>query len=74
MKKKKSSLKLLKVKVANLNEISNLLGGTNNGDPDPTTKGKPKSKDDAACASRVIILSLCTDGNNTTGSPQTDPQ
>ncbi|WP_046759334.1 hypothetical protein [Kordia jejudonensis] len=74
MKKKKSSLKLLRIKIANLNAISNLIGGTGNaGDPDPVTKGNTKSKDDAKCASRVLILSICTDGN-TGGDPNTDPQ
>lgn len=76
MKKKKSSLKFLKFKVASLNDQNNLLGGTDGangtGDPDTTTKGTPKSKDDAACASRVIVLTACTDVSNT-NNPQTDP-
>ncbi|MEM6719880.1 MAG: hypothetical protein AAF611_11215 [Bacteroidota bacterium] len=66
----KKKLKLFKSKVASLNEISNLLGGTDGGgDPDPTTKGNPKSKDDVKCASRRKVLTICVDTN----VPQTDP-
>lgn len=75
MKKKKSSLKFLKFKVASLNDRNSLLGGTdgaNTGNPDTTTKGAPKSKDDAACASRVVVLTACTDVSDT-NNPQTDP-
>ncbi|WP_046742921.1 hypothetical protein [Kordia zhangzhouensis] len=72
MKKKKSSLKL---KIESLNERNYLLGGTdgaNTGNPDTTTKGAPKSKDDAACASKVVVLTVCTEVSNT-NNPQTDP-
>lgn len=65
----KKKLKFLKSSVANLNEINNLLGGTNGGDPDTTTKGKPKSQDDVKCASREKVFTVCVD----TRVPQTDP-
>jgi hypothetical protein len=67
MKKNKSLLKISKVRIANLNEISNLLGGTDGG-PDTTTKGKDQSVDGVECVSRVKVHTICVDNN-----PQTDP-
>lgn len=70
----RKKLKFLKVRVANLNEISNLIGGTDGtdgggGDPDTTTKGNPKSKNDVKCVSRQRVFTVCVD----TQVPQTDP-